>query len=75
MRPPEKPKVGMPMISWATVPARTMRSAQERDWPYFFLTGHRRRRALSREALSGQEFSGAKRCWPSPAPPRPSVTR
>jgi hypothetical protein len=26
-------------------------------------------------ALSGHELSGAKRCWPAPAPPRPSVMR
>ena len=44
-------------------------------WPYFCLTGHSSRRALSRLALSGQLFSGAKRCAPSPAPPRPSAMR
>jgi catalase-peroxidase len=43
--------------------------------PYFFFTGHSSRRALSRLALSGQLFSGAKRCMPSPAPPRPSPMR
>ena len=43
--------------------------------PYFCLIGHSRRRALSRLALSGQLFSGAKRCCPPPAPPRPSVVR
>jgi len=25
--------------------------------------------------LSGQELSGAKRCWPLLAPPRPSAVR
>ena len=35
--------------------------------PYFCLTGHSRRRALSRLALSGQLLSGAKRWEPSPA--------
>ena len=52
-----------------------MRSAHERLWPYFCLTGHSSRRALSRFALSGQLLSGAKRCWPAPAPPRPSLMR
>jgi hypothetical protein len=42
-------------------------------WPYFCLIGHSRRRALSRLTLSGQLLSGAKRCWPRPPPPRPSV--
>ena len=51
------------------------RSAQDSLLPYFCLIGHSRRRALSRLALSGQELSGAKRCWPAPAPPRPSVMR
>ena len=44
-------------------------------WPYFCLTGHSSRRALSRLPLSGQLLSGANRCWPSPAPPRPSSIR
>ncbi len=43
--------------------------------PYFCLIGHSSRRALSRFALSGQLLSGAKRCWPAPAPPRPSPMR
>jgi catalase-peroxidase len=43
--------------------------------PYLAFTGHSRRRALSRFALSGQLFSGANRCPPSPAPPRPSWIR
>ena len=43
--------------------------------PYFFLSGHSRRRALSRLPLSGQELSGAKRMLPAPAPPRPSARR
>lgn len=63
------------MVSRATLPARIIRSAQDRLRPYFFLTGHSSRRALSRLALSGQLFSGAKRCWPAPAPPRPSLIR
>ncbi len=74
-RPPPKPKVFRPADSRAQLPASTMRSAHEIFWPYFCLTGQSRRRALSRLALSGQLFSGAKRCVPSPAPPRPSVTR
>ena len=48
---------------------------EEIFWPYFCLTGHSRRRALSRLALSGQELRGANRWPPSPAPPRPSCTR
>ena len=63
------------MDSSATVPVNTMRSAHESRLPYFCLTGQISRRALSRLALSGQLFSGAKRCMPAPAPPRPSVTR
>jgi hypothetical protein len=43
--------------------------------PYFCLIGQSSRRALSRLALSGQLFSGAKRCCPPPAPPRPSAMR
>lgn len=43
--------------------------------PYFCLIGHSRRRALSRLTLSGQLLSGAKRCCPEPAPPRPSPMR
>src|SRR5690606_33291891 len=74
-RPPPKPKVSKPIDSSATLPARIMRSAHERFWPYFFLTGHSRRRALSRLTLSGQLLSGAKRCCPAPPPPRPSITR
>src|SRR5262249_42520458 len=46
------------------------------DFPaVFLLIGHSSRRALSRFALSGQLLSGAKRCWPAPAPPRPSAMR
>jgi hypothetical protein len=74
-RPPPKPKVVKPIDSRATLPAYTIRSAQEIFWPYFFLTGHNSRRALSRLPLSGQLFSGAKRCSPEPAPPRPSLIR
>ena len=37
--------------------------------------GQSKRRALSRFTLSGQLLSGAKRCWPAPAPPRPSPMR
>ena len=75
MRPPPKPKVLKPIDSRATLPVSTMRSAQEIVRPYFFLTGHSSRRALSRLTLSGQLLSGAKRCWPAPAPPRPSLIR
>ncbi len=52
-----------------------MRSAQEILLPYFCLIGQSSRRALSRFALSGQLFRGAKRWVPDPAPPRPSPTR
>ena len=41
-----------------------IRSAHEILRPYFCLTGHSSRRALSRLALSGQLLSGAKRCAP-----------
>src|SRR5580700_6803979 len=71
-RPPPKPNVLKPIDSSATLPARIKRSAQEIFWPYFCLIGHNSRRALSRFALSGQLLSGAKRCCPVPAPPRPS---
>src|SRR5262249_30820959 len=64
-----------PIESNATLPARIIRSAQEIFRPYFCLIGHNSRRALSRLALSGQLLSGAKRCWPLPAPPRPSAMR
>ena len=74
-RPKPKPKVLKPIDSIATLPASTRRSAQEIFWPYFFLSGQSSRRALSRLALSGQLLSGAKRCWPSPPPPRPSAMR
>ena len=74
-RPKPKPNVLNPIDSMATLPARTSRSAQEIFWPYFFLSGQSSRRALSRFALSGQLFRGAKRCWPSPPPPRPSAMR
>jgi hypothetical protein len=57
------------------VAGEDIRSAQEIFRPYFFLTGHSSRRALSRLTLSGQLLSGAKRCWPAPAPPRPSLIR
>ena len=74
-RPKPKPNVLKPIDSMATLPARTSRSAQEIFWPYFFLIGQSSRRALSRFALSGQLLRGAKRCWPSPPPPRPSAMR
>jgi hypothetical protein len=74
-RPPPKPKIGPPIDSMATLPARIIRSAQLSLRPYFCLIGHKRRRALSRLALSGQELSGAKRCVPDEAPPRPSPVR
>src|SRR6266581_8914027 len=59
-RPKPKPKVLKPIDSRATLPARIMRSAHESFWPYFFLTGHSRRRALSRFALSGQLLRGGE---------------
>src|ERR1700758_4810534 len=68
-RPPAKPKVLNPIVSSATLPVRIIRSAHEILRPYFCLIGHSKRRALSRLTLSGQLFSGAKRCWPRPAPP------
>ena len=64
-----------PIDSSATLPVRIIRSAHEIRLPYFCLIGHKRRRALSRLTLSGQLLSGAKRCCPAPAPPRPSPTR
>src|SRR3954466_5467452 len=67
-RPPPKPNVLKPIDSRATLPARISRSAQESFRPYFCLIGHSSRRALSRFALSGQLLTGAKRCWPRPAP-------
>ena len=39
------------------------------------LMGHSSIRALSRLALSGQLFKGAKRWAPVPPPPRPSAIR
>ena len=74
-RPNPKPKVSKPMSSRATFPANTIRSAHEIFWPYFALTGHSSRRALSRLPLSGQLLSGAKRWAPVPPPPRPSSMR
>ena len=71
-RPPPKPNVLPPIDSIATLPARINKSAQLILLPYFCLTGHRSLRALSRLPLSGQLFSGAKRCAPVPPPPRPS---
>jgi hypothetical protein len=49
------------------LPESRIRSAQLSLLPYFFFTGHSRRRALSRLPLSGQEFSGAKRMLPPAA--------
>ena len=74
-RPPPKPKVLKPIDSSATLPVRMIRSAHEILLPYFCLIGQINRRALSRLTLSGQQSRGAKRCWPDPAPPRPSPTR
>ena len=74
-RPPAKPKVLNPIDSMAQSPAKIMRSAQESRLPYFCLIGQSKRRALSRLPLSGQLLSGAKRCVPEDAPPRPSAVR
>jgi hypothetical protein len=74
-RPKAKPNVLNPIDSMAQLPAKTRRSAQESFRPYFCLTGQSNRRALSRFALSGQLLRGAKRCEPSPPPPRPSSMR
>ncbi len=41
----------------------------------FLLDRPQQAAALSRLALSGQLLSGAKRCCPDPAPPRPSPVR
>ena len=60
-RPKAKPNVWKPIDSSAQLPAKMIRSAQERARPYFRLTGQSSRRALSRLALSGQLLSGAKR--------------
>src|SRR5688572_14733033 len=74
-RPPAKPNVLKPIDSRATLPVRIIRSAHEILLPYFCLIGQSSLRALSRLTLSGQLLSGAKRCCPAPAPPRPSPTR
>ena len=74
-RPPANPNVLKPIDSRAQLPARIMRSAQESFLPYFRLTGQSSMRALSRLPLSGQLLSGAKRCVPERAPPRPSPIR
>ena len=74
-RPPPNPNVLKPIDSRATLPVRIIRSAHEIFRPYFCLIGQSSRRALSRFTLSGQLLSGAKRCVPEPAPPRPSPTR
>jgi hypothetical protein len=47
------------MDSMAQFPVKMNKSAQEILLPYFCFTGQSRRRALSRFALSGQEFSGS----------------
>src|SRR5687768_17727283 len=74
-RPPANPKVLKPIDSNATLPARIIKSAQDMLLPYFCLIGQSSLRALSRLTLSGQLLSGANRCCPPPAPPRPSPTR
>ena len=74
-RPPANPKVLKPIDSKATLPVSIIRSAHEIFLPYFCLIGQSNLRALSRLTLSGQLFSGAKRCCPPPAPPRPSPVR
>ena len=70
--PAPKPNVLNPIESNATLPTRINKSAQEILFPYFFLIGHKRSLALSKLTLSGQEFNGAKRWFPVPAPPLPS---
>ncbi len=74
-RPPPKPSVLNPIDSRAQLPVKIIRSAHESFRPYFCLIGQSNRRALSRLTLSGQLLSGAKRCVPEPAPPRPSAMR
>src|SRR5665647_2868277 len=74
-RPPPNPNVLNPIDSRATLPVRIIRSAQDIFRPYFCLIGQSSLRALSRLTLSGQLLSGAKRCCPPPAPPRPSPVR
>ena len=60
-RPNPNPNVWNPIDSSATFPVNTNRSAHEIRCPYFCLTGHSSRRALSRLTLSGQLLSGANR--------------
>ena len=74
-RPSAEPWLGPPMSSMATLPAITNKSAQLSEFPYFSFTGHNKRLALSKFPLSGQELSGANRCAPVAAPPRPSPVR
>ena len=73
--PPPKPKVLNPIDSNAQFPASIIKSAHEIFFPYFCLIGQSNNLALSRFALSGQLLSGANRCVPKPAPPRPSAIR
>src|SRR3546814_16828328 len=56
-RPNPKPRVLNPIDSRAQFPAKTIRSAQEILRPYFCLTGHSSRRALSRLARSEEHTS------------------
>ena len=63
--PKEKPKVLNPAFSYAMVPAKTIKSDQLNLFPYFFLIGQRRRLALSKFVLSGQESCGENLCEPT----------
>ena len=56
----------------AQLPVNTMRSAHDKDLPYFFFIGHNNNLALSRFVLSGQLFNGENLNVPAPAPPLPS---
>src|SRR6059036_95143 len=60
-RPPAKPNVLNPIDSRAQLPAKIIRSAHEIFRPYFCLIGQSNRRALSRFALSGQQWGVANR--------------
>ncbi len=72
-RPAPKPRCGSRRFQ-SDVTRQHVKVGQGDFLPYFCFTGHSRRRALSRPTLR-PEISGAKRCCPRPAPPRPSTVR
>ena len=69
IRPPQHPKIGPPLLSMATLPARMIRSPQESLEPYLSLIGSRSLRAWLRFPLSGHSSSGANRMRPPSQPP------